>query len=154
VECTWVPGYYSAARLPEPLLDAWTVVCTKTGRIAGPGIVGEHVVCSGDGLADKAGIYHMGFHFGHDSKVMSGYAHRDFILGPLNEKNQFHAQLISKGVAELRAAVLARGGLFVHSGDWESIKCMARGLCLNPTGFFIKDPNQGVYLRIWCPPTA
>ena len=144
VQCTWVPHYYSAIRDPTALLDAWTAVCIHTARIAGPGVVGEHVVCSGDGLADKAGIYHMGFHFGHDPHVMSGYAQRDFIIGPLNEKNQWHALLIAKAVAALRQAVLARGGLFVHSGDWESIKCMARGLCWGATGFFIKDPNQGV----------
>ena len=79
---------------------------------------------------------------------------RDFIFGPLNEKNQWHALLIGKAVANLREAVQARGGLFVHSGDWESIKCMARGLCWGATGFFIKDPNQGVPSADLCLPQA
>ena len=105
VRCVWLDGYYSAVRDPAALLDAWVAVCVHTARIATPGLVGKHVVCSGDGLADKAGIYHMGFHVGEDTKVMSGYVHRDFVVGPLNEKNQFHAHL-SRGCGR------AAGGRF------------------------------------------
>lgn len=154
VECHFVPAFKSAIRMPQQLLDAWTFCCVNTGRIAGPGLVGEHVVCSGDGLADKCSIYHLGFHFGSDPNVMSAYAHRDFIVGPLSEKNQFHAMFLGKGVADLRRAVLSRGGLFVHSGDWESMKCMARGLFANPGGFAIKDTNARILPAPLCLPAA
>eukprot|EP01079_Euglenida_sp_SAG-EU17-18_P005212 gene5212-5278_t len=98
----------------------------------------------------------MGFHIGSDTKVMSGYAHRDFIIGPLNEKNQFHACFIANAMATLRGVVLARGGLFVQSGDWESLKCMIRGLCYQEGGFRVKDPNARAVVQSnpsetgWC----
>ena len=130
-----------AERLPGPLIDTWLWTLAKAGRIPSPVAASNQIVVKGDGLADKAGLYHLSFVVSDDSRRMSNFAHRLLLVGSLKENNQWHCLILARTLARTHHAAQARGLALVHCGDWVCMKSLARGLCHNPGGFALKDPN-------------
>ena len=130
-----------ADRPPGPLIDTWLWTLARAGRIASPLAPSNQIVVKGDGLADKASLYHLSFVVSDDPRRMSNFAHRLLLVGSLKENNQWHCLILAATLARTNQAAVARGLALVHAGDWVCMKSLARGLCHNPGGFALKGPN-------------
>ena len=135
--------FSSATREPGALLDGWVEACYLAGRIPSPHARDTRVVCRADGISDKPQTYHVGFILADDSHLMSAYSQRDFLVGVLGEKNQFHMLYGAGQIADLRRHVEAQGGLMYMNMDMMALKSFSRGLCHPRTGFALKDFNAG-----------
>eukprot|EP01079_Euglenida_sp_SAG-EU17-18_P005044 gene5044-5152_t len=77
-----------AERPPGPLIDTWLWTLAHAGRIPSPLAASNQIVVKGDGLADKASLYHLSFVVSDDPRRMSNFAHRLLLVGSLKENNQ------------------------------------------------------------------
>ena len=141
-----------ATRAPGPLMDAWlwTLVRAGRSRVGSPFAPQNHIVVKADGLQDKASLYHVSFVYSDDSRRMSNFAHRLLLVGQLKENNQFHCLMLAATVAHANLEAGARGVPLVFAADWVCLKNLSRGLCMNPGGFFLKDPNARMPVVLAC----
>eukprot|EP01079_Euglenida_sp_SAG-EU17-18_P010965 gene10965-9581_t len=109
----------------------------------------SRLIVRADGIADKPFTYHVGIVYAEDTRKMSAFSQRDFIVGVLPEKNQFAMILCARQIGQLAVAMRNSAVAVYMNMDMAALKNLSRGVCEQPGGFAIKDFNAKKGFCIW-----
>ena len=140
-------GFNMAYRDPTRLTSLWWTALHCAGKVDDPSPTGHTVIVASDGLKDKSGLYHMGVRFVEDPGTMSRNSQRDFVVGKLSERNQFHMYCVANLLRLVYMYCVTKGIPCLWLSDYESLRAVSAGLIYAPGGACYWDVNQGMALN-------
>ena len=141
-------GFTCAYRDPVALARAWYYALWRSRRVPTPDMENSRLIVRADGIADKPFTYHVGIVYAEDTRKMSAFSQRDFIVGVLPEKNQFAMILCARQIGQLAVAMRNSAVAVYMNMDMAALKNLSRGVCEQPGGFAIKDFNASVCAQL------